>query len=103
MLGAKVTYKSGYKHGESYSWYPNGQLSSRGSFAMGKNEGTWINYHSSGSKEKVGVYRNGRREGFGPYGMIHSVVVDSKLVIHVPTEKSTEFGDHGIQMAVLKP
>ena len=30
---------------------------------MGKNEGTWINYYSSGSKEKVGVYRNGRREG----------------------------------------
>ncbi len=52
----------GYKrHGNSTTWYPNGNKRVEGDYIRGKKHGKWVTYHRNGTKKAVEVYYNGKR------------------------------------------
>lgn len=52
----------GYKrHGNSTTWYPNGNKRVEGDYIRGKKHGKWVTYHRNGKKKAVEVYYNGKR------------------------------------------
>ena len=48
-------------------WHPNGQLSRRGAYVNGKQEGTWKYWFDNGEKLKQGSYREGAPDGLWTY------------------------------------
>lgn len=51
------------RHGLFLSYYPNGVLSSEGTYADGEEQGLWTVYHPNGKMAARGRYENGKEVG----------------------------------------
>ena len=64
QLKENVTYKEGEKEErESYSYYVNGQLFSKGTYKDGKEDGQWEYYHDNGKLFYKDIYKDGNLDG----------------------------------------
>ena len=49
------------RHGRFEAYYPNGQLSSEGSYEDGAETGLWKDYHDNGVQAAQGTFVNGKK------------------------------------------
>ncbi len=60
---AELHYDQGSMDGQQRWWYADGQLATQGTFAQGKPHGQWIWYHRNGQKAVSGNYEAGATIG----------------------------------------
>jgi hypothetical protein len=60
---AETTFREGLMHGLDKSWYPNGQLWSRGEWRGNKREGLWQYFTKTGGLLQRGEYLDGLMSG----------------------------------------
>tara|TARA_R110002096_G_scaffold126532_3_gene273703 strand:- start:137716 stop:141018 length:3303 start_codon:yes stop_codon:yes gene_type:complete len=58
-----IPYVNGQAHGLATWYYGNGQISKKGEFKFGEEEGLWTNYFPNGEKSLEYRYENGSRNG----------------------------------------
>lgn len=63
VLGQRIEYRMGKKHGMHESWFANGRLAYRGNYASGRKHGAVETWWSNGTQRTASSYEHGVAQG----------------------------------------